>query len=179
MTGGVLPSGPSGALAGRAAHGQPGGREAEDPHPDDAVRDRGEFGRRPARIACICSGFRLKPKTVSLADPLETPASRRSSPVALLEQIAAAVRPHSLETQVLVMADADQRDLLPHIAVPTLLIWGELDVRSPLSVAHQFEHAIPDTTLVVIPDCGHVSTLEAPDRVNRAMREFCRAHPPR
>ena len=33
--------------------------------------------------------------------------------VALLEQIAAAVRRHSLETQLLVMADADQRDLLP------------------------------------------------------------------
>ncbi len=99
--------------------------------------------------------------------------------VALLEQIAAGVRPHSLETQLRVMADADQRDLLPHIAVPTLLIWGELDVRSPLSVAHQFEQAIPDTTLVVIPDCGHVSNLEAPDQVNEAVRHFCRAHPPR
>jgi pimeloyl-ACP methyl ester carboxylesterase len=42
------------------------------------------------------------------------------------------------------------RDLLPRIAVPTLLIWGELDARSSLNVAHQFEQAIPDTTLVVI-----------------------------
>ena len=99
--------------------------------------------------------------------------------VALLEQIAAAVRPHSLETQLPVMADADQRDLLPHIAVPTLLIWGELDVRSPLSVAHQFAQAIPDTTLVVIPDCGHVSNLEAPYEGNDAIRDFCRARPPR
>lgn len=99
--------------------------------------------------------------------------------VALLEQIAATVRPHSLETQLRVMADADQRDLLAHIAVPTLLIWGELDVRSPLSVARQFEQAIPDTTLVVIPDCGHVSNLQAPDQVNEAVRHFCRTHPPR
>ena len=99
--------------------------------------------------------------------------------VALLEQIAATVRPHSLETQLLVMAKTDQRDLLPHIAVPTLLIWGELDVRSPLSVAHQFDEAIPDTTLVVIPDCGHVSNLQAPNHVNDAMRDFCRAHPSR
>ena len=51
------------------------------------------------------------------------------------------------------MAEADQRDLLPRIAVPTLLIWGELDARSPLSVARQFEQAIPDTQLVVIPGC--------------------------
>lgn len=39
--------------------------------------------------------------------------------VALLEQIAAAVRPQSLTTQLSVMAEADQRDLLPRIAVPT------------------------------------------------------------
>lgn len=77
------------------------------------------------------------------------------------------------------MANADQRDLLPHIAVPTLLIWGELDVRSPLSVAHRLEQAIPDTTPLVIPDCGHVSNLQAPTKVNDATRDFCRTHPPR
>jgi hypothetical protein len=53
--------------------------------------------------------------------------------------------------QLSVMAEADERDLLPHIVVPTLLIWGELDGRSPLAVARQFEQAIHDTELVVIP----------------------------
>jgi len=98
--------------------------------------------------------------------------------VALLEQIAADVRPDSLSTQLSVMAAADQRDLLARIAVPTLLIWGELDARSPLRVARQFEQAIPDTNLVVIPACGHVSHLERPEQFNEAVREFCRAHPP-
>ena len=73
--------------------------------------------------------------------------------VPLLEEMAADVRPESLGTQLFVMAEADQRDLLPRIAVPTLLIWGELDARSPLDVARQFERAIPDTKLVVIPGC--------------------------
>jgi pimeloyl-ACP methyl ester carboxylesterase len=94
----------------------------------------------------------------------------------LLNAMAGDFRRESLQTEVVVMAEADQRDLLPHIAVPTLLIWGEQDVRSPLSVARQFEQAIPDTRLVVIPDCGHVSNLEQPDRFNEAVREFCRAH---
>jgi pimeloyl-ACP methyl ester carboxylesterase len=98
--------------------------------------------------------------------------------VPLLEQMAASVRRESLRTEVLVMAEADQRDLLPRIAVPTLLIWGEQDVRSPLSVARQFEQAIPDTKLVVIPGCGHVSNLERADEFNEAVREFCRAHSP-
>ena len=95
---------------------------------------------------------------------------------ALLDEIAAAVRPESLGAQLSVMAATDQRDLLPRIAAPTLLIWGELDARSPLSVARQFERAIPDTELVVIPGCGHVSNLEQPESFNQAVREFCRAH---
>ena len=99
--------------------------------------------------------------------------------VPLLEEIASAVRPESLRTQLLVMSEADQRDLLPRIAVPTLLIWGELDARSPLSVARQFEQAIPDTKLVVIPRSGHVSNLEQPEQFNEAVRQFCRAHSPR
>lgn len=98
---------------------------------------------------------------------------------ALLDEIAAAVRPESLRTQLSLMAQSDQRDILPRIAVPTLLIWGELDVRSPLSIARQFGQAIPDAQLVVIPDCGHLSNLEQPTRFNQAVREFCRAHPPR
>ena len=98
--------------------------------------------------------------------------------VPLLSQMAADVRPESLRHQLLVMAEADQRDLLPRITVATLLIWGEQDVRSPLSIARQFEHAIPATTLVVIPDCGHVSNLEQPERINEAVREFCRATSP-
>jgi pimeloyl-ACP methyl ester carboxylesterase len=97
--------------------------------------------------------------------------------VPLLEEIAADVRPESLRTQLFLMAEADQRDLLPRITVPTLLIWGELDARSPLSVARQFQETIPETELVVIPGAGHVSHLERPEQVNDAVRKFCRAHP--
>ena len=65
-------------------------------------------------------------------------------------------------------------------------IWGALDARSPLSVAREFERRIPGATLAVIPDCGHVSNLEAPEQFNEAVRGFCRAvasehvpqHPP-
>ena len=98
--------------------------------------------------------------------------------VPLLEEIASDVRPHSLETALLVMAEADQRDLLPHITVPTLLVWGEHDARSPLTVARELERAIPDAELVVIPGCGHVSNLEEPERFNEVVRDFVRAHEP-
>jgi pimeloyl-ACP methyl ester carboxylesterase len=89
--------------------------------------------------------------------------------------MAADVRPESLRTALLLMAEADQRDLLPRIAVPTLLIWGEQDVRSPLSVAHQFEQAIPKAQLIVISGAGHVTNLERPEKFNDAVREFLRS----
>jgi len=88
------------------------------------------------------------------------------------------MRPESFRVALAAMAEADQRDLLPRITVPTLLIWGEHDVRSPLSVARQFERAIPDTHLVVISRAGHVSNLERPEQFNEAVREFCRTHSP-
>jgi pimeloyl-ACP methyl ester carboxylesterase len=91
----------------------------------------------------------------------------------LMEAMAADVRRESMRTALLVMAETDQRDLLPRIAVPTLLIWGEQDARSPLSVAKQFEEAIPNAKLVVIPGAGHVSNLEQPDLFNAAIRAFC------
>jgi pimeloyl-ACP methyl ester carboxylesterase len=90
----------------------------------------------------------------------------------------AAARPASLGAQLSVMAQTDQRDLLPRITVPTLLIWGDSDARSPLTVAGQFEDAIPGAELVVIPGAGHVSNLEQPGPFNEAVRKFCRHHPP-
>ncbi len=97
--------------------------------------------------------------------------------VPLLAAIAADVRPDTLRNELAIMARTDLSDLLPQIAVPALLIWGQHDARSPLSVAHQFHEAIPNSTLVVIEDAGHMSHLERPEQVNQAVREFCRAHP--
>lgn len=96
----------------------------------------------------------------------------------LLRELSAAVRPATLGPQLELMARADLRDQLADVAVPTLLVWGELDARSPLRVARQLEDAIPDTELVVIEGVGHVSNLEAPEQFNAAVRRFCLAHPP-
>ena len=92
--------------------------------------------------------------------------------VPLLEAIADAVRPATLRVQLTLMANTDLSELLPRIEVPTLLVWGELDARSPLEVARQFEEAIPGARLVVIPECGHVSNLEQAERFNAAVRSF-------
>src|SRR5262249_16854579 len=84
-----------------------------------------------------------RPYELDLVFPGLLPGDPPVEFAALLDEIAADVRTESLARQLSIMAAADQRDLLPRIAVPTLLIWGELDERSPISIAHQFEEAIP------------------------------------
>ncbi|MGW0289195.1 alpha/beta fold hydrolase [Streptomyces tuirus] len=97
--------------------------------------------------------------------------------VRLLSVMSADTRARSMRTELTVMVEADLRDLLPKIDVPTLLLWGELDARSPVEpVAHQFLAAIPQATLVVLPGIGHLSNIEAPEPFNRTVREFCRGH---
>lgn len=71
--------------------------------------------------------------------------------VALLDAVAAGVRPKSVQTALEAIAAADLRDVLPRIAVPTLLVWGELDARSPLSVAREFARLIPHAQLKSSP----------------------------
>lgn len=96
--------------------------------------------------------------------------------VPLLETMAADVRRRSMLTALTAMAHADLTDVLDTIQVPTQLIWGALDARSPLPVAHEFERRIQDAGLAVIPDCGHVSNLEDPQSFNDILRDFLRRH---
>ena len=55
----------------------------------------------------------------------------------------------------------DLREVLPHIDVPTLLVYGDKDVRAGLPVAEDLHATIPGSTLVVLPDTGHVCNIEA------------------
>jgi pimeloyl-ACP methyl ester carboxylesterase len=66
----------------------------------------------------------------------------------------------------------DLRDVLPSVDVPTLLVYGARDVRAPLSVAEDLHRAIAGSTLVVLPDAGHLGNIEAPEAFNRTVRSF-------
>jgi pimeloyl-ACP methyl ester carboxylesterase len=83
--------------------------------------------------------------------------------------------PAGFRLMALSCAEVDTTHLLPGIGVPTLLIWGDDDRRSPLSVAEQFHAAIPGAELAVIPNAGHVSNMERPDVFNSHVRRFCLA----
>jgi pimeloyl-ACP methyl ester carboxylesterase len=91
----------------------------------------------------------------------------------LLATIMSAFHPVGFRLMATALALADTRDLLPNIRVPSLLLWGEADKRSPISLAHQMRNAIPSASLAVISRAGHVSNLEAPAQFTSEVRRFC------
>jgi len=85
-------------------------------------------------------------------------------------------RPAGSRVMLHAMAEADLRDILPRIETPALLLDGDADVRSPLDVGKALHAQIPASTLVVLPGVGHLSNVEAADRLNAEVRAFLRRH---
>lgn len=90
-----------------------------------------------------------------------------------LARIMADFHPLGFRLMATALAQADTRDLLPTIRVPTLLIWGDADARSPMPVAEQVRAAIPGAQLALISGAGHVSNLEGSAQFNALVRDFC------
>ena len=72
------------------------------------------------------------------------------------------------QTQAII-GRADSRPHLADIKVPTLVLVGDGDPITPPFLSEEIAAAIPNATLVVIPECGHGATLEQPEAVNRAL----------
>jgi len=66
----------------------------------------------------------------------------------------------------------DFTPLLPRIDCPALLIVGRQDAVSPVAEMNAMARAIPGAQIVEIDDAGHVTPLEAPREVSRAMEQF-------
>jgi pimeloyl-ACP methyl ester carboxylesterase len=80
-----------------------------------------------------------------------------------------------LRQQNAIMTRPDVRPLLGTIRCPTLVLVGDGDELTPPALAQEIAAGIAGSRLVVIPDCGHLSTMEQPDAVNRALAEWMTA----
>lgn len=61
---------------------------------------------------------------------------------------------------------------LQEVSCPALVMTGQLDVITPPACATEMAERLPHADLHLIPGCGHLSTLEAPDTVNAAMQRW-------
>jgi len=67
-------------------------------------------------------------------------------------------------------------EVLKEIRVPTLLLWGEDDEVTTMSVAETFHHNIPGSELITIKNCGHAPMIEYPDWFAEQIKIFLARH---
>lgn len=61
---------------------------------------------------------------------------------------------------------------LDSIRVPTYILWGRRDKVVPLKVGELLHEAIPNSTLEVIEECGHIPQEEKPDETIARISSF-------
>ena len=80
-----------------------------------------------------------------------------------------------LRQQRAIMSRPESRPSLSAIACPTMVLVGEQDKGTPPELAREMAAAIAGSRLVVIPACGHLSTIERPEAVTEAMVTWLQA----
>ena len=110
---------------------------------------------------------RLLPRVVH-PDRVEDPEI-----VAAVEGMAHSVGPGAFERQErAIIGRPDSRGDLSAISCPTLVLCGRDDALTPVSLHEELAEGIPGASLRKIEHCGHLSTLERPEEVTNAMREW-------
>ncbi len=74
--------------------------------------------------------------------------------------------------QTAIMNRPDSRSILSTIRCPTLVLVGDADTLTPPEMASEIAAGIAGSRLVKVPGCGHLSTLEQPAAVTRALVEL-------
>jgi len=122
------------------------------------LSERGAFkGVTPKLLPLLLSEAGLK--NAALVETITTMAQRVGQPAFVRQQKA-------------IMSRIDSRPFLSAIDAPTVVIAGEQDALTPPSLAEELADGIPAAELIRLPDCGHLSTLEQPDAVSAALRQW-------
>jgi pimeloyl-ACP methyl ester carboxylesterase len=82
------------------------------------------------------------------------------------------IRPATIRAAGYIGAETDLRPVLPTVDVPTLILHGGADARSPLANADALHAAISTSQLVVLPELGHACVVEDPEACAAEIRRF-------
>ena len=133
-----------------------------------------ETERRRALMQLAQSGGNFTPVTTRMLPFLVHESRVKDEPlVKVIREMAERTGIEAyVRQQNAIIARPDYRPMLPSISCPTLVLCGRQDKLTPLDNSEQMAAAIPRAKLVVVEECGHMSTLERPEAVNSAMREW-------
>ena len=110
---------------------------------------------------------RLLPKLISAGRREDADLKR------VVIEMADAVGPEAfVHQQAAIISRPDGRGDLARISVPTAVICGDADELTPKDRHEEMAAAIPNAKLVVVPGSGHLATLEAPDALSAALRDW-------
>ncbi|MGI9373084.1 MAG: alpha/beta fold hydrolase [Hyphomicrobiales bacterium] len=74
--------------------------------------------------------------------------------------------------QTAILNRSDARGVCETVSCPTTIIVGNLDKPTPVAGHQEMHELIAGSQLHIIPNCGHLSTLEAPNQVSKLLRHW-------
>ncbi len=89
--------------------------------------------------------------------------------IAMAEEVG---RENFVLQQRAILGRRDQSDTLGALAVPALVLGGGLDTLTPPQASRDMAELIPDAELVIMEEIGHLSTIEAPDKVTDILNAY-------
>ncbi|MDE3198642.1 MAG: alpha/beta fold hydrolase [Acidobacteriota bacterium] len=143
----------------------------------------GEAGREEERgryaLLAVAREQGMRAMAAKWIPPMLHP-ERRNDP-AIVEEIAAMFArksPAIFEAQIqALLGRPDCTDLLPRIQCPALVLTGSHDAWSSPRQHEEIAAAIPGSELAIVPDCGHMSTMERPEELTFALSEWIACAP--
>jgi pimeloyl-ACP methyl ester carboxylesterase len=140
----------------------------------DARSETEEPGRR--RLLAIARSQGMRPMAVEWLKGMLPPYRQDDAP--LVEEIIQMFErksPDLFEIQMLaLLGRPNATPLLAEIQCPALVLTGRDDAWSPPGRHLDMAQLIPKSELVLVPKCGHMSTMERPDEVTAAIRHWLR-----
>jgi pimeloyl-ACP methyl ester carboxylesterase len=128
---------------------------------------------RNTQIAMAQSGRYGEIPDLSIPRYLNAKHQRDERLTTIVRQMVMETGPEAFVRQLMaIMSRPDSRPLLASIRCQTLVLVGDGDVATPPELNKEIAAGIPGAKLTIVPDCGHLSTLEQPDAVNAALAEW-------
>ncbi|HEY1311858.1 MAG TPA: alpha/beta fold hydrolase, partial [Pseudolabrys sp.] len=128
---------------------------------------------RKTQIAMAQSGRYGEIPDLSIPRYLNAKHQRDERLTTIVRQMIAETGPEAFVRQLnAIMSRPDSRPALASIKCPTLVLVGADDAATPPELNKEIAAGIPGAKLTIIPDSGHLTTLEQPDAVNAALSEW-------
>jgi pimeloyl-ACP methyl ester carboxylesterase len=128
---------------------------------------------RNTQIAMAQSGRYGEIPDLSMPRYLNAKHQRDERLTTLVRQMVMETGPDAFVRQLYaIKSRSDSRPLLSSIRCPTVVLVGDGDIATPPELNQEIAAGIPGAKLMVVPDSGHLTTLEQPEAANAALAEW-------